>query len=86
MDMNFKTMVLNALDNDIAITFGEGRITPHEAMQLQTLRIMRGRPFKIELNGPGNTTEGWSADGKNWLPSEPGTFTTGGGPIPPETK
>lgn len=84
MDMNFKRMVELSLDNDILATFSEGRITPAEAMQLQILRIMRGRPFNIELNGPGDTSKGWSPDGVNWYPSQPGTFTTGGGPVPPE--
>lgn len=82
MDLNFKKMVEASLDTDIGALFEQGRINTIEALNLQMLRIMRGRPFKVELNGPGSTSEGWT-DGKTWHPSEPGTRTVGGGPIPP---
>ncbi len=79
MDLNFKKMVELSLDNDIGALFEQGRINTQEAMTLQMLRIMRGRPFHVELNGPGCTSNGgWSPDGQNWYPSEPGTSTSAG--------
>lgn len=84
MDMNFKKMVELSLDTDIGSIYEQGRINTMEAMQLQMLRIMRGRPFHIELNPASKTsTLGWT-DGKTWFPLEPGNYTEGGGPIPPK--
>lgn len=82
MNLDFKKMVEGSLDTDIGALFEQGRINTTEAMQLQILRIMRGRPFHVELNGPKTSTEGWT-DGKTWFPQEPGYTTTGNGPVPP---
>ena len=83
----FGYLVEMSLDGDISALLKDSRINTSEAMQLQMLRIMRGRPFKIELNAePQTSVQGWSPDGVTWYPSEPGSFTTGGGVIPPEEK
>lgn len=79
---DFKELALPSLDKDLATLVSDNRVGVELAMQLQMLRLMRGRPFKMELNGPGESTMGWT-DGKTWFPSEPGTFTTGEGPVPP---
>lgn len=81
----FEHLVSLSLDNDLKEFAGPD--LGHIAMELQMLRIMRGRPFKIELNGPNDTSKGWSPDGGvTWLPSEPGTFTTSSLDVSPELK
>jgi hypothetical protein len=76
MDLNFKKMVELSLDKDIGALFEQGRINTGEAMQLQMLRLARGKAFVI--TSVGTTVEGWTPDGVKWFPSEPGTYTTGG--------
>lgn len=77
----FRETVQRSLDNDLKGFVG---VVPTEELILtQMLRIMRGRPFHIELNGPGDSSKGWTPDGQTWYPSQPGTFTTGGNPVPP---
>jgi hypothetical protein len=80
MNLDFKKMVELSLDKDIGALFEQGRINMMEAMTLQMLRLMRGRPHQVTET----VVEGGSADGVKWFPSEPGTSTTGFGPIPPE--
>lgn len=70
-----------SLDHDLKDVLTNKQASVSEVILLQVLRIMRGRPFHIDLQPP--QTSGWS-DGKNWFPSEPGTFTTGNGPVPPQ--
>lgn len=80
MDEFLKSALLS-LDNDLASWVSDRKIGVQLAMELQVLRLMRGRPFQISLQPP--QTAGWT-DGKNMYPSEPGTFTTGNGSLPPE--
>lgn len=82
--MNIYDIIKLSLDKDLA-----EKMTTDTASLIvltQVLRIMRGRPFKIDLNAPQSYTTGWSPDGVHWFPSEPGTSTTGNGPIPPLDK
>lgn len=81
----FLESVKKSLDNDLASLLNDEQAPVEGVMQLQMLRIMRGRPFRIDLQAQ-NQTLGWSPDGVHFYPSEPGTYTTGGGPVPPETK
>lgn len=74
-----------SLDPDLSALVGDRKLDIDRAMQLQMLRIMRGRPFQISLNAP-QTPTGWPADGVKWFAQEPGTSTTGNGLIPPEAK
>lgn len=83
MDEFTKSAILS-LDNDLGKLVSDAKISVDRAMNLQMLRLMRGRPQQITLN-PCSTTEGWSPDGVKWYPSEPGTFTGNGG-VSPETK
>jgi hypothetical protein len=68
MDLNFKKMVELSLDKDIGALFEQGRVNTMEAMQLQMLRLMRGRPHQVTETA----VEGWSADGVKWEPKQPG--------------
>jgi hypothetical protein len=83
MEHNFADIVKLSLDNDLKDMVESKRAAIDHVILLQMLRIMRGRPFKIELNAPNTSAQGWSPDGVRFYPSEPGTFTTGGGPVPP---
>lgn len=60
-----------SLDADIAECVTNTRAPITTGILLQMLRIMRGRPFNVELNPP-KQTGGWSADGNTWLDKEPG--------------
>lgn len=82
----FMNSLILSLDKDIVGMIDSEGLPKETAMLLQMLRIMRGRPFKIELNGPGDTTKVWSPDGVYWYPGTSSSFTTGGGPVPPEVK
>lgn len=68
--MNVYDMIRLSLDKDLAEKL-DGDTNPELLVLVQMLRIMRGRPFKIELNGPGDATQGWTPDGKVWYPKEP---------------
>ena len=68
MNLDFKTMVNQSLDHDIGDLFMQGRINTMEAMQLQMLRLMRGRAHQVNET----VVEGWSADGVKWEPKQPG--------------
>lgn len=70
MDLSFKRMVELSLDKDIAELFTQGRINTNEAMQLQELRIARGRAFFMTTTATG--VEGWTPDGVKWYPTQPG--------------
>ncbi len=70
MNLDFKAMVQKSLDKDIGDLFEQGRINTTEAMQLQELRIARGRAFFMTTTATG--VEGWSADGVKWYPKQPG--------------
>jgi hypothetical protein len=67
----FINVAIRSLDNDLAELVKERKITTMEAISVQHLRLMRGRHLPV-VETP---VEGWSADGKTWLPGEPGTFT-----------
>lgn len=73
MDLNFKKMVELSLDKDIGELFEQARINTSEAMQLQQLRIARGRAFFMTTTPTG--VEGWTPDGVKWYPTEPGNGT-----------
>lgn len=73
--MNFKDLIALSLDKDLADLLIGGRVNSNEVMQLQMLRILRGKPFNVELNGPKTSLEGWSADGIKWVPTQPGNGT-----------
>lgn len=65
----FISATYESLDKDLASMLAQSKANAVEVILLQQLRIMRGRPLPVvEM-----TIEGWSADGKTWLPSEPGT-------------
>lgn len=73
MDIDFKKMVASSLDNDIRDIYLAGRINTQEAMQLQKLRIARGRAFFMTTTATG--VEGWTPDGVKWYPTQPGNGT-----------
>jgi len=67
----FKEAAYSSLDADLKEMIRVNQAEAAEAVLLQMLRIMRGRPFNVELQPK---SEGhWSADGKKWLPKAPGT-------------
>ena len=67
----FKKTVILSLDSDLGGLVKANLATAMEAIALQNLRIMHGKPFNVDLQ-PAN--EGfWSPDGKVWLPKAPGT-------------
>ena len=70
MNLEFKAMVQKSLDKDIGDLFEQGRINTMEAMQLQELRIARGRAFFMTTTATG--VEGWTPDGVKWYPRQPG--------------
>lgn len=61
-----------SLDKDLFDLLYYGDASAKEVMDLQMLRLARGRAMSIPLTVTG--LEGWSADGVNWVPSEPGTY------------
>lgn len=66
---------LFSLDNDLGTLVKDRKANFNDCVQLQLLRILRGKPFNVELNGPKTTLEGWSADGIKWIPNQPGNGT-----------
>jgi len=69
----FLDVAIKSLDNDLADLLRHGRAGIEDLMQLQMLRLMRGRPHEV-VETP---MQGWTPDGKTWYPSEPGTFPKG---------
>jgi hypothetical protein len=69
----FKEMVQKSLDKDLSDLLYNGRVSARDAMDLQMLRIARGRAFFMNTTSTG--VEGWSADGVKWYPQEPGNET-----------
>jgi hypothetical protein len=55
-------------DNDLKHLVEVNKVTVEAAIQLQILRILRGKQLQV-VETP---IEGWSADGKTWLPHQPG--------------
>lgn len=82
----FEDNAIRSLDNDLKTLVTDGKANLDSAIALQQLRILRGRPFKLELNPPSHTAGNWSPDGIKWQSDEPGNITTGNGTVPPETK
>jgi hypothetical protein len=78
----FVDAVKLSLDKDLSDMLYNRLVSARDAMALQMLRLARGRAFVITTVG--TSVEGWTADGMQWFPSEPGTFTTGGSYVPPE--
>lgn len=66
---------LYSLDNDLQALVTDRKAVFTDCVQLQLLRILRGKPFNVDLNGPKTTLEGWSADGIKWIPNQPGNGT-----------
>lgn len=75
----FRETVIKSLDKDLADMVYRGMSSASDAMALQMLRLMRGRPHQVVET----TVQGWSPDGKTWYPSEPGTVTTADGQVAP---
>ena len=71
----FREMVQKSLDNDLADMLYNNRVSVQAAMDLQMLRLMRGRHFQVNET----SVQGWSADGVKWEPREPGNSTTSEG-------
>lgn len=83
MSDEFRVSALLSLDNDLKTLVTDNKVGIMDAVSLQMLRLMRGRPVQIQLDPPATASQGWSPDGVKWYPSEPGTFTEGtGGVIP----
>lgn len=62
-----------SLDNDLKVLVSDRKANVNDAVQLQILRILRGKPFNVDVNLPAIVTSGWTPDGITWLPSETGT-------------
>ena len=67
----FKAAIFASLDVDLRDLVAKNLATGAEAILAQELRILRGRPFNVDLQP--QVEGGWSADGKTWLPKAPGT-------------
>lgn len=78
----FRDTVQKSLDKDLADMLYNNRVSAKDAIDLQMLRLARGRAFFMTTVG--TTVEGWTPDGVKWYPSQPGNYTAGGGPVPPE--
>lgn len=66
----FKAVIFESLDPDLRDLVAKNLATGAEAILAQELRILRGKPFHVDLQPQGEG--GWSADGKTWLPKQPG--------------
>jgi hypothetical protein len=64
----FKTVACLSIDPDLRDLVCKNLATAAEAIILQQLRLMLGKPKEV-VETP---VEGWSADGKTWLPKAPG--------------
>jgi hypothetical protein len=60
-----------SLDHDLKEVLELGDVHPELIVLTQILRIMRGRPFHVDMQSQPDGA--WSADGSTWLPKAPGT-------------
>lgn len=72
----FLETVKKSLDKDLADMLYNRKVSPRDAMDLQMLRIARGRAFFMNTTATG--VEGWTPDGVKWYPTEPGNGTAAG--------